>query len=270
MIVVIRGGGDLASGVALRLYRAGLRVVITELAKPMAIRRLVSFAEAIPEGEFTVEGVAAKRVADPTDTLRILQVLAKGMIPVLIDPDGQVIPALHPHVVVDARMLKQMVDFPRTPVQLLIGLGPGFVVGKNCHAVVETKRGHLLGRVIWDGSAEVNSGIPEPVAAHAAERVLRAPRDGILNAHVEIGDHLEEGDLVASVGGVPVKAPFSGALRGLLHAGYEVTAGQKIGDVDPRDDPSFCTLVSDKSLAIGGGVLEAILSRADLRKHLWN
>jgi xanthine dehydrogenase accessory factor len=269
MIVLIRGGGDLASGVALRLYRAGLRVVMTELAQPMAIRRLVSFAEAIPRGEMTVESVTAKRVADPTDTLRVLQVLARGFIPVLIDPEGQVIPALHPLVVIDARMLKRKVELIPTPVKLIIGLGPGFVVGENCHAVIETKRGHMLGRVLWSGSAEENSGLPEPVASHAGERVLKAPQDGILETHAEIGEHLEAGHLVADVDGAAVYAPFPGVLRGVLHPGLVVKAGQKIGDVDPRDDPSYCSLVSDKSLAIGGGALEAILSRADLRPNLW-
>ncbi len=269
MIVVIRGGGDLASGVALRLYRAGLRVVIAELAHPLAIRRLVSFGEAIPEGEIIVEGVAGRRVSDPTDMLRIRQVLDKGVIPVLVDPDGQVIPTLHPHVVVDARMLKRKVEIPPTPIQLVIGLGPGFVAGENCNAVIETKRGHTLGRVIWEGNAAENSGIPEPVASLSEERVLRAPQDGILEAHAEICDHLDEGQLVAEVGGELVRAPFSGVLRGLLHAGYEVRAGQKIGDIDPRDDPSYCRMVSDKSLAIGGGVLEAILSQAELRPHIW-
>ncbi len=269
MIVVLRGGGDLASGVALRLYRAGLRVVISELAHPLAIRRLVSFAEAIPEGEITVEGVTARRVSDPNEALRILQVLATGIIPVLIDPDGLVIPTLHPHVVVDARMLKRNVEAPPTPVHLVIGLGPGFVAGENCHVVIETKRGHTLGRVIWEGSAVQDSGIPEPVASREVERVLRSPQTGVLEAQVEIGSHVENGQLVAEVGGMPVNAPFSGVLRGLLHAGFKVAAGQKIGDVDPRDDPSYCSMVSDKSLAIGGGVLEAILSRADLRPHLW-
>ena len=160
MIVLIRGGGDLASGVALRLNRCGLRVAITELPQPLAIRRLVSFAEAVYSGETIVEGVTARRVADPTDTLRVLQVLAKGHIPVIIDPEGLAVPALHPHVVVDARMLKTTVDLLPTQVKLIIGLGPGFIVGQNCHAVIETKRGHFLGRVIWQGGAEEDTGIP--------------------------------------------------------------------------------------------------------------
>ena len=153
MIVLIRGGGDLASGVALRLHRAGLRVVITEIAQPLAVRRLVSFGEAIYSGSVSVEEVGARRVADASDTLNILQMFAKGQIPVLVDPQASSVKSLHPTVLVDARMLKRPAELLPTPVNLIIGLGPGFVVGENCHAVVETLRGHRLGRVYWQGSA---------------------------------------------------------------------------------------------------------------------
>jgi xanthine dehydrogenase accessory factor len=269
MIVLIQGGGDLASGVAMRLHRAGLRVVVTELPQPLVVRRLVSFAEAVYAGECRVEEISARRVNDPADALRVLQVLAKGMIPVLIDPQGDSIPHLHPHVVVDARMTKQPAALIRERVGLIIGLGPGFVAGDNCHVVVETNRGHMLGRVIWNGAAQPDTGEPDAVANRRSERVLRAPADGELVAHADICDHLEEGQLVAEVAGLPVTAPFKGVLRGLLHPGVQVWRGLKIGDVDPRDDHRFCTLVSDKSLAVGGGVLEAILSRPELRPHLW-
>jgi xanthine dehydrogenase accessory factor len=269
MIVLIRGGGDLSSGVALRLHRAGLRVVITELAQPLAVRRLVCFGEAVYAGECSVEEVTARRVTDPTDTLRVLQVLSKGHIAVLIDPQGEAIRHLHPHVVVDGRMTKHPAPLIPERVQLIIGLGPGFVAGENCHAVVETNRGHMLGRVIWQGPPEPDTGEPDAVANRRAERVLRAPADGELVAHADICDHLEEGQLVAEVAGQPVHAPFKGVLRGLLHPGVMVARGLKIGDVDPRNDHRFCTLVSDKSLAIGGGVLEAILSRPELRPQLW-
>ncbi len=269
MLILIRGAGDLASGVALRLHKVGLRVVMTEIEKPLAIRRLVSFAEAVYQGETVVEGVTAQRVNDPTDTLRVLQVLAKGRIPVLIDPDGTAIPALHPHVVVDGRMLKRKVELIRTQVKLIIGLGPGFVAGENCHAVIETKRGHTLGRVYWQGEAESNTGEPDAVQSLSLERVLRAPKAGLFQGRVEIGEHLEPGQLVAEVDGEPILSPFAGVMRGILHSGLEVSQGMKVGDVDPRDDPSYCRLVSDKALAIGGGVLEAILSRPELRPHLW-
>lgn len=269
MIVIIRGGGDLASGVALRLHQAGLQVVITELEQPLAVRRLVSFAEAVYAGETTVEGVTARRVKDPSDTLRIIQVLAKGHLPVLIDPLGVSIRYLHPTVVVDGRMLKQQVPLIPEQVKLIVGLGPGFVPGENCHAVVETKRGHMLGRVFWNGPAEADTGVPEGLEARRSERVLRAPVAGTLNTHAQICDLIEPGRLIADVSGVEIRAPFQGVLRGLLHGGSEVQAGLKIGDLDPRAEPRFCSLVSDKALAVGGGVLEAILSRTELRPGFW-
>lgn len=269
MIVLIRGGGDLASGVALRLHRAGLQVLIAELPQPLAVRRLVSFSTAIYTGEMLVEGVTARRVADYGDTLRILQVLSRGQIPVFADPQAESAGLLHPGVVVDARMTKQPAELISARVQLILGLGPGFVVGENCHAVIETQRGHMLGRVLWEGSAHPNTGEPDAVGERRGERVLRAPVEGEIAAQAEIGDHLEEGQLVCEVGGQPVTAPFKGVLRGLLQPGVRVPAGLKIGDVDPRDDPRYATLISDKSLAVGGGVLEAILSRAELRSKLW-
>lgn len=269
MIVLIRGGGDLASGVAMRLYKAGFHVVISELQQPIAVRRKVSFAEAIYTEQVTVEGITARRVDDFTDTLRILQVYTKGQIPVLVDPQAEATRTLHPMVVVDGRMKKQPAELIPSQVKLIIGLGPGFTVGENCHVVIETKRGHKLGRVIWQGSSEPYTGIPEAVGVHGVERVLRAPADGAVTAFREIGDHLEEGQTIAEVDGKPVNAPFPGVLRGLIHPDISVCEGQKIGDIDPRDDPSYCSLISDKALAVGGGVLEAILSRAELRPYLW-
>jgi xanthine dehydrogenase accessory factor len=269
MIVIVRGGGDLASGVVLRLHRVGLRVAVTELPQPLAVRRCVSFAEAVYEGECSVEEIGAKVVKDPTDTLRVLQIFGKNLVPVLIDPGDAAIKALHPAVVVDARMLKERAELIPSLVKLIIGLGPGFVAGENCHAVVETNRGHNLGRLIWSGGAEPNTGAPEAVGEHRLERVLRAPADGVLEAHAAICDRLKAGQVIAEVAGQPVLAPFDGILRGLIHPGIQVTSGMKIGDVDPRDDPSYCTRVSDKSLAIAGGVLEAILSRVELRPLLW-
>jgi xanthine dehydrogenase accessory factor len=268
-IIVVRGGGDLSSGVALRLYRAGLRVAITELPQPHAVRRLVSFAEAVYNNETVVEGVTGKLITDPADTLRILRVFAQKQIPVLVDPDFQALRSLRPTVVVDGRMTKQPPELGLGQASLVVGLGPGFEAGVNCHAVVETKRGHRLGRVLWQGAPAADTGIPEAVDEHGNDRVLRAPADGALINHREICDRVEPGQVVAEVGGKPILAPFAGVLRGLLHPGLPVTKGMKVGDIDPRNDPSYCTLVSDKSLAIGGSVLEAILTRADLRPLLW-
>jgi len=268
-IILIRGGGDLASGVAMRLYRVGLSVVIAELAQPLAVRRLVSFAEAIYTGETTVEGVTGRRVSDPGDSLKVLQQLAKGRIPVLIDPEAKSAQLLHPTVIVDARMTKQPPEPLRHSARLYIGLGPGFVAGVSCHAVIETNRGHRLGRVIWEGAAQNDTGIPAEMRGYSGERALRAPAEGKVTGLATIGDRIQEGQPVAQVADIPVLAPFSGILRGLIHPERPVTAGMKIGDVDPRDDPAICGLVSEKSLAIGGGVLEAILSRAEVRQNLW-
>ncbi|MEW6717714.1 MAG: selenium-dependent molybdenum cofactor biosynthesis protein YqeB [Chloroflexota bacterium] len=266
-VVLLRGSGDLGSGVALRLHRAGLQVVITELPQPLVIRRLVSFAEAVYQGEFTVEGVRAKRVTAPEE---VFPVLTAGEIPVLIDPQLRSLDKLKPSVLVDARMTKTSPDVGRRAAPLVIGLGPGFVAGENCHAVIETKRGHFLGRVYWQGTSQPNTGVPEAIAGHDADRVLRSPAEGQLIVHAQIGDILDAGDLIAEVGGKRLQAPFHGVLRGMLHAGVQVHKGMKIGDLDPRADPRYCTLVSDKALAIGGGVLEAILSRPDLHARLWD
>lgn len=269
MIIMIRGGGDLASGVAVRLHRSGFKVVITELPKPLAVRRLASFSEAIYSGEITLEGIVARRVSEIDDPLRILQLLSKGRVPILIDPEGKSIQSVHPSVIVDARMLKTAPEALRHTAKLYVGLGPGFIGGANCHAAIETQRGPWLGRVIWDGPTLPDSGTPEVVGAKQAERVLYAPADGALVANKAIADLVQEGELIAEVGGQPIKAPFSGVLRGLIHPDVQVKQGMKIGDLDPRGDPQLCKYVSDKGLAIGGGVLEAILSKAELRPHLW-
>jgi xanthine dehydrogenase accessory factor len=268
--VMVRGGGDLASGVALRLHRAGLPVLVTELPAPLVVRRLVAFAEAVYAGEAEVEGQLAVRVEDIADALVRLN---QGVIPVLVDPQLDSLEELRrrfePLILVDARMTKCPPDRGRGEAELVIGLGPGFTAGDNCDAVVETNRGHNLGRVIWQGSAEQDTGIPEQVARRGAERVLRAPVDGALTNRVTIGERVEADQPVAEVGDQVVRAPFAGVVRGLLHPRNWVQAGLKIADIDPRDDPSYARLVSDKSLAVGGGVLEAILSVGTLRKRLW-
>lgn len=269
LLVLIRGGGDLASGAALRLARAGISVVIAELPAPLAVRRLVSFAQAVYSGEVTIEGVTAQRAA----LAETQAMLAAGVIPVLVDPLAESRHVLQPQVIVDGRMTKRAPDLGMDTARLMIGLGPGFVAGqncrgKNCHAVVETKRGPYLGRVIWEGSADPDTGLPDSVEAREGERVLRAPADGVLETQVEIGSFVAAGQVLAYVSGVPLQAPFAGYLRGLLQDGLTVGRGLKIGDVDPRPDPRLAHLVSDKALAIGGGVLEIILAQPDLRPML--
>lgn len=263
--LILRGGGDLASGVALRCFRAGFRILITEIPQPLAVRRSVAFAEAIYAGSVQVEEITGRRV----NTLdEILAAWEANELPVLSDPGCTIRHQLSPTVVVDGRMTKQSPELDRTAAELVIGLGPGFTAGVNCHAVIETNRGHFLGRVLWDGPAQPDTGIPESVAEHQADRVLRAPAAGVLQATARIGEIFEVGQPIAEVEGYPIIAPFHGLLRGLIHPGLHVTAGMKVGDLDPRCDPRYIQFVSEKSLAVGGGVLEAILSRPDVRRKM--
>ncbi len=270
--VIVLGGGDLASGVAWRLYKSGMKVIMTELPTPTMVRRKVSFGEAVYCGEVVVEGVAARRAGGISEAL---EMIGMEILPVMVDPDGEILDWRQsapggegPLVLVDARMRKTPPDtFPDAP-QMVIGLGPGFSAGVNCHAVVETNRGHFLGRVIWQGEAEKDTGIPEQVQGYGAQRVLRSPADGVIEPRADIGDRVLTGQTVAYVSGIAVNAPFGGVLRGLIHAGLHVKKGAKIGDVDPRDNPNYCVQISDKALAIAGGVMEAILSQPGLRSSL--
>ena len=263
--VLVRGAGDLASGVALRLHRAGLNIVMTELAQPLAVRRMVSFAEAVYEGQSSVEDVVGCRVTDPGDTLKILNVIAAHQIPVLIDPDCRAAAQLHPLVIIDGRMTKRPPEPFQHTAQMYIGLGPGFSAPSNCHAVIETERGHAMGRVILNGAARPDSRQPDG----DGRRVLRAPADGIFESTAHIGQHFEADEEIGFVHGATVVAPFGGMLRGLLRPGIPARTGMKVGDIDARDDPSLCSLVSDKALAVGGAVLEAMLSRPGVRAKLW-
>jgi xanthine dehydrogenase accessory factor len=283
--VLIRGGGDLASGVALRLHRAEIRVVIVELAQPLTVRRTVSFAEAVFDGVCEVEGIKARLI----EVGQLSDWEDADEIPVLIDPNADILSIFHFPVVVDARLTKQPPMPLSQDVPLHIGLGPGFHAGGNCHAVIETRRSHTLGRVIWDGAAQADSGEPEG----DPRRVLRAPVDGTVISKARIGDHLQEGQLIAEVrqhvilseakdlqsnsqdsspsaqSDIKVFSPFKGVLRGLIRDALRVPKGLKIGDVDPRDDAGLCHLVSDKALAIGGGALEAIMSKREIRAALY-
>ena len=268
-VIILRGGGDLASGVAMRLQRAGLKVVISELPQPLVVRRLVAFASAVYDGSTNIEGITARLVANVGEALQVLRV---NEIPVLVDPDCGVrlAPELDVRAIVDARMTKRPPDLGMDAADLVIGLGPGFVAGENCHAVIETMRGHYLGRVIWEGEAQTNTGAPGAVAGHKSERVLRAPADGNLRIFKEIGSQVVRDEEIAQVDGQPILAPFEGVLRGLVYDGLPVHKGMKVGDVDPRGVVDYVRMVSEKSLAIAGGVLEALLTRPKIRKSLWN
>ncbi len=256
MRVVIRGAGDLASGVALRLWRAGMDVVLLDVEKPTAIRRTVAFSEAIVHGEQTVEDVTARLATAETAE----ETLAAGYIPVLVDPEGRSIPTLRPDALVDAILAKRNLGTEITDAPVVIGVGPGFTAGVDCHAVVETMRGHTLGRVIREGSAIPNTGIPGLIGGFAGERVLRAPAAGLFHPLRSIGDAVTEGEILATVEGKPMVATLTGTLRGILPEGTEVFPGMKAGDIDPRCQRSHCFTASDKALAVGGGVLEAVLA----------
>ena len=259
LVVLIRGAGEMASGIAHRLHRSHFKVCMLEIPQPLAVRRGVSFCEAIYEGEKEVEGVQAKFFSNPSD---ILSVWKEGKIPLLIDPDGKATKDfLKPDVVIDAIMAKTTADPQMEGAPLVIGLGPGFVAGKDVHAVIETNRGHHLGKVIWDGGAEPDTGIPGQIGGFTAERVLRTMKSGTFRPQKSLGDRVTRGSVVAVVDDFPVIAEINGMVRGLLHEGVEVEKGMKLGDIDPRGKKEFCFTVSDKARAIAGGVLEAILHR---------
>jgi xanthine dehydrogenase accessory factor len=258
MLVLIKGAGDLASGVAARLHRSGFPVVMTELAQPLMVRRSVCFGEAVYEGEYAVEGIVARSVKSAGD---MAPVLAAGQIPVVVDAGGTLCDELKPPVLVDAIMAKRNLGTSMTDAACVIALGPGFQAGVDCHAVVETNRGHWLGRVIWQGAAEPDTGMPGDVGGLRGKRVLRAPVSGSFEGQAKIGEQVVAGQVLATVDGAEVRAGCDGVLRGLIHSGLQVSAGLKVGDVDPRAEPAHCFYISDKSLAVGGGVLEAILTR---------
>lgn len=257
MLVLIRGAGDLASGIALRLHRAGIKLVMTDLDRPTAIRRTVCFSQAIVRGETAVEDVTAVRCETVE---QVKAAFAAGRIPVLADAAAACRQALHPDALVDAILAKRNLGTRMTDAPVVIGVGPGFTAGADCHAVIETMRGHTLGRVIYQGSALPNTNVPGLIGGFAGERVLRAPESGVFHQLLEIGALVQSGDVAAEVAGVPMRCTIAGVLRGILADGTPVHKGMKAGDVDPRGDVSACYTASDKALAVGGGVLEAILA----------
>lgn len=253
-LVVVRGGGDLATGVAYRLHHAGFPILILELAQPLAVRRTVALSSAVLEGHIRVEDITARRV-ESVDEAR--HTATSGEIPVLISPE---LPEVARSAVIDARMAKRNIDTTLTDAPLVVGLGPGFVAGLDCHAAIETVRGHQLGRVLWSGPTAPNTGVPGTVGGRSADRVLRARTSGIVEWEVAIGEIVDSGQLLGRIGDSPIAAAISGVVRGLLTPGLDVASGTKIGDIDPRGDPSACSEISDKALAIGGGAVEAVLT----------
>jgi xanthine dehydrogenase accessory factor len=283
-LVLIRGGGDLGTGVALRLHRAGWRVIIAELLQPLVIRRAVAFAAAIYDGSIEVEGTIGLRIHADQIEREATAGWAADQIPVVVDPDRTAAARLRPIALIDAIMAKRNTGTHSGGAPIVIALGPGFTAGVDCQAVIETQRGHNLGRVYYQGAAQPNTGLPGNLGGQDAQRAVRAPVAGIFYAHRKIGDRLKAGDVIgrvitvdvpltdsaawrlASIDrdasqplGIVVKTKLDGVLRGILHDGLKVAANTKIADVDPRGEAEYCFTVSDKSWAVGGGALEAVL-----------
>lgn len=256
MLILIKGAGDIATGIAVRLKNAGMQVVMTEIAIPTTVRRSVAFSRAVYEGSAVVENITAKLVLDFAQIPAILQ---RDEIPVLIDPRCEVLKSIHFDAVVDSILAKKNLSTNPTQAPVVIGVGPGFSVPQDCHCVIETQRGHDLGRCIYQGCAAKNTGIPGEIGGYTVERLLRAPCDGIFHPILAIGDIVKAGQTVAMVDDQPVTAQINGIVRGLLQDNVPVKAGMKSGDIDPRGCYEHCFTVSDKARAVGGGVLEAIL-----------
>ena len=253
--MLIKGGGDIGSGAAWRLHRCGFKVLITEINQPLAVRRRVAFSEAIYDGEAVVEGVKALRIGTLQDVDRLWR---QGKIPVLVDPECSSRHALQPDVIVDAIMAKKNTGTCKHDAPLVIALGPGFEAGQTTTFVVETNRGPRLGRLLEKGAAEPDTGVAGAIDG-VTERVLRAPRDGQWQSELDIGESIGREEVAGFVDRVPVKAPIGGVLRGLIRPGVRVSKGLKIGDIEPRHQRDLCFCISDKALAIAGGVLEGVL-----------
>jgi len=262
-IVLIRGGGDIGTGVAHKLYKSGFDVIVAEIENPLVIRRKVSFAQAVFDGQTVVEDVKAVKALSREE---INAILNEGNIPVMVDPDFSIVKEINADVLVDATLAKKNTGMHKDLAPLTIALGPGFKAGEDVDVVIETKRGHNLGRMIFEGYAEPNTGIPEAVEGYREERVLRAPCNGKIRNVLDIGDQVKKGKTVCYVGKVEVRSLLDGVVRGIIMNGIEVKKGFKIGDVDPRGIKDYCSTISDKARAVGGGVLETILFMKKTKK----
>lgn len=255
-LIVVRGGGDLATGVVHRLMQSGFLVVILEIEKPTVIRRTVAFAQAVFQENITIEEITAKRVYSVTEALQYAQ---HNQVPILVDPLASSINEIKPQIVIDAILAKKNLGTSQEMAPFVVGIGPGFCAGEDVHAVIETNRGHNLGRVFYNGCAEPDTGVPGTIGGFDYQRVLRAPADGIIKNVKEICANVKTGEVIAYVNEIPITSSLDGVLRGLITDGLMVKKNLKIGDVDPRCKPEYCYLISDKARAIGGGVLEAVM-----------
>ncbi len=256
MMVLIKGAGDLATGIAYRLKKSGFDVVMTEIHKPTTVRRTVAFSQAVFDNEIVIEGIKGVKVNNINE---IYEEIREGNIPIIIDEKAEIIKELRPDVVVDAIIAKKNLGTSIEDAPIVIGVGPGFEAKVDCHLVVETKRGHYLGKVIEEGSAIPNTGVPGNIGGYTKERIIRASSNGKIKPVVAIGDFIKKGDIVAYIDGIEVLAEIDGIVRGMLQEGIEVFKGMKSGDIDPRCEKDHCFTISDKARSIGGGVLEAIM-----------
>ncbi len=257
LIIGIKGAGDMASAVAWRLYMANIRkIFMIEIPFPLAVRRGVCFCEAVHEGQKAIEGVQALKADGDEDIQRIWD---NGKIAVIIDPEWKTIEKLRPDVLVDAILAKKNLGTKKSEAGLVIGLGPGFCAEDDVHLVIETKRGHYLGRIITSGKPIPDTGIPGNIEGYTIERLLRAPAEGVLEARLNIGDIVKSGEVIGNVGRVELKAGIDGVIRGLIRPGTKVTKNMKVGDIDPRGDKNYCDTISDKAMAIAGSVIEAVM-----------
>ena len=256
MMILIKGAGDLATGIAYRLKKSGFDIVMTEIDKPTTVRRTVAFSQAVFDNEIVIEGIKGVKVNNINE---IYKEINQGNIPIIIDGKAEIIKELKPDVVVDAIIAKKNLGTSIDDAPIVIGVGPGFEAKVDCHLVVETKRGHYLGKVIEEGSAIPNTGVPGNIGGYTKERIIRASSNGKIKPVVSIGDFVKKGDIVAYVDGVEVLAQIDGIVRGMLQEGIEVFKGMKSGDIDPRCEKDHCFTISDKARSIGGGVLEAIM-----------
>ena len=256
MMVLIKGAGDLATGIAYRLKKSGFHIVMTEIHKPTTVRRTVAFSQAVFDNEIVIEGIKGVKVNNINE---IYEEIREGNIPIIIDEKADIIKELRPDVVVDAIIAKKNLGTSIEDAAIVIGVGPGFEAKVDCHLVVETKRGHYLGKVIEEGSAIPNTGVPGNIGGYTKERIIRASSNGKIKPVVEIGDFVKKGDIVAYIDGIEVLAEIDGIVRGMLQEGIEVFKGMKSGDIDPRCEKDHCFTISDKARSIGGGVLEAIM-----------
>ena len=269
-LIIVRGAGDISTGTIHRLFRAGFPVLALEAERPSAIRRWVAFSEAVYDGAAAVEGVTAVRIGSVEEVGRAL---SEGRVPLLVDPAGESIRGLRPAAVVDAILAKRNLGTTLDMAPLTIALGPGFAAGKDVRYVIETMRGHDLGRVIAAGSAAPNTGVPGLIGGYGAERVIHAPAAGVFRMRRDIGSVVEAGEIIGIVASgpteIPVRTQIAGLLRGVLRDGYAVTAGFKLADVDPRlEQLKNCATISDKARCIAGSVLELVCAHcAGLSEH---